>query len=414
VPRVGDDNPFGLRGLAFPLRGPLLRATAVNFFFCAAMNGFVLLPLYVEQLGGTAAEIGLVMGVYSAVGIVCQPLVGPWVDALGRRPFVFFGVLTVMASALLAAVSSGIGALALVRVIQGLGFSAFFVANFSHVIDLVPVERRGWALGLYGVSGFVSTALAPLVGELVVRWFGFRPLFVLCAAFAGVAAALAFGMREHPRDAPRPVRGAGWARSGAREVFRRHMAVTLFFGLGAGTVFAFMPTFAVSLGVSTLALFYTAYACAAMAVRIFGGRLIDTRGRRAVIVPSMFVQAGSVGLLAVVGVTLGPDSAVPALPALVVCGLMAGGAHGYLYPGLAAMVADQADEARRGFVVGVFSAVYLVGNAGGAMAFGYVAAALGYGRMWALVTACLLLGCGLSLRLAEGAAAPKTVTAAAT
>ncbi len=412
MPRVGDDNPFGLHGRAFALRGPFLRATVTNFFFCAAMNGFVLLPLYVQQLGGTAVDIGLVMGVYSAVGIVCQPLVGPWVDALGRRPFVLFGVTTVMGSALLAAVTTGIGWLALVRVVQGIGFSAFFVANFSHVIDLVPVERRGWALGLYGVSGFVSTALAPLIGEFVVRWFGFRPLFVLCAVFAALAAAFAFGMRERPRDAPRPVRGIDWARSGVEEVFRRHMGVTLFFGLGSGTLFAFMPTFAVSLGVSTLALFYTAYACAAMAVRILGGRLIDTRGRRAVIVPSMFLQAGAVGLLALVGVLVGPASGVPVLPVLVVCGFMAGAAHGYLYPGLAAMVADQADEARRGFVVGVFSAVYLVGTAGGTMAFGYVAHAIGYGRMWALVAACLLGGGSLALRLAEGPAARKAVATA--
>ena len=46
--------------------------------------------------------------------------------------------------------------------IQGIGFSAFFVANFSYVIDLVPPARRGWALGIYGVSGLASTALAPL------------------------------------------------------------------------------------------------------------------------------------------------------------------------------------------------------------------------------------------------------------
>jgi MFS family permease len=87
---------------------------------------------------------------------------------------------------------------------------------------------------------------------------------------------------------------------------------------------------------------------------------------------------------------------------------MAGGAHGFLYPGLAALVADQAAEARRGAVVGVFSGVFLVGNAGGAFVFGYVAHALGYGVMWGLVAALLLAGAGLSLRLAAdtpGAAA---------
>lgn len=66
---------------------PFARATVVNFFFWAALNGFVLLPIYVQQLGGTEIEIGLVMGIYSGVGIVLQPVIGPWVDAIGRKPF---------------------------------------------------------------------------------------------------------------------------------------------------------------------------------------------------------------------------------------------------------------------------------------------------------------------------------------
>ena len=64
-----------------------VRATITNFFFFFSLNCFILLPLYIEGAGGTEIEIGIVMGLYNAVGILCQPLVGPWVDALGRRSF---------------------------------------------------------------------------------------------------------------------------------------------------------------------------------------------------------------------------------------------------------------------------------------------------------------------------------------
>src|SRR5437763_1229116 len=103
------------------------RAMLTSFFFFSSQNGFVLLPLYVKQLGGNEVEIGFVMGIYSAVGIVCQPLLGPWVDALGRRPFMLVGIACVLASALLAAVADNVPLLVAVRVLQGLGFSAFFV-----------------------------------------------------------------------------------------------------------------------------------------------------------------------------------------------------------------------------------------------------------------------------------------------
>lgn len=379
---------------------PFVRATVTNFFFFLGLNGFVLLPIHIQQLGGNEIQIGLVMGVYSAVGIICQPLIGPWVDVVGRRPFMLLGIGLALAAALLAALPGGVGLLALVRALQGMGLSFYFVAAFSYVVDIIPTARRGWALGIYGISGFVSTAVAPLIGEWVVRTAGFRTLFVFSAVLTLVPAALVWPLPETPRPGGLPARLApGAVRAALEDVLHRHMMVAMFFGLGSGTIFAFLPTFAEDLGVTTLSLFYTAYSLAAIAVRLTGGRLIDTRGRRAVIVPSMFVQAASTGLLALLGVLVTRSSDTPVLPVLFVAGLAAGAAHGFLYPALAALVTDATPPTRRAAVVGVFSAVMLVGQSLGAFAFGYVANGLGYGAMWALLTALLLVGLLVSLRL---------------
>lgn len=377
------------------------RATITNFFFFFSMNGFILLPLYIHGLGGTAVDIGVVMGLFNAVGILCQPVVGPWIDALGRKPFMLAGVGLVIAAALLAAAVPSIPALVLVRVLQGLGFSCFFVANYSYVIDLVLPARRGWALGLYGVAGLVATALAPLVGEWVIHRFGFRPLFAMSAALAVVAAVFVWYLKERRREVALPVRGFPWERGGLADVLHLPMAVVLFFGLGAGTIFVFLPTFAESLGVRTLALFYTAYAVAAIGVRVFGGQLIDTRGRRAVIVPSMFIQTAATALLAALGFLVTRTSQTPVVPALFLAGLMSGCAHGFLYPGLAALVTDQTPATRRGVVVGIFSAVFLAGQTSGSFLFGYVTHAVGYAFMWSVLSALLLVGSALSLKMAR-------------
>ena len=380
---------------------PFVRATVTNFFFFLGLNGFVLLPLYVQQLGGNEAQIGLVMGLYTGVGIVCQPLVGPWVDVVGRRPFMLTGIGLSVGASLLAAASAGVGLLAVVRVLQGIGVSLFFVASFSYVLDIIPPSERGWALGIYGVSGFVSTAVAPLLGEWVIRTVGFRVLFTLSAALGVVTFALVWPVREAPRGAGGPLRLApGTVRAALEDVLHRHMLVTMFFGLGSGTIFAFLPTFAENLGVTTLSLFYTAYSLAAIAIRVAGGRLIDTHGRRAVIVPSMFVQAAATGVLALLGALMSRTSATPVLPALFVAGLLSGGAHGFLYPGLAALVTDTTPEARRAAVVGIFSAMLLTGQTAGAFTFGWIATAAGYGSMWGALTALLLVGCLAALRLA--------------
>jgi MFS family permease len=380
------------------------RTTITNFFFWGGLNLFVLLPLYVKQQGGTEVEIGVVMGLYSAAGILSQPLIGMWVDAVGRRPFMVAGVGTALATAvvLASAPSHPILVVGLLRLLQGIGFSAFFVANYTLVLDLVPVERRGWALGIYGVSGLIAMALAPLAGEWVIRRFGFRTFFGLSAVLLVVALGLVLWITRRRRRPRVAVAGLPRLRDVAAEALRLHMALAAFFGLGNGALFTFMPTFGEALGIRTLALFYTAYAGSAMLVRVIGGRLIDTRGRRAVIVPSMLAQASATGVLASLGLLAEAGSQVPVLPFLFLTGLMAGGAHGFLYPGLAALVTDVTPEARRATVVGIFSAVFLAGNALGAFVFGYLAHGVGYGPMWFSLTLLLLVGFLLSVRLEPG------------
>src|SRR3990170_2018375 len=222
--------------LSSVLTRQFFRITSMNFFFFASVNAFVLLPLYIHRLGGNEAQIRVGMGMYNAAGIFCQPLVGAWVDRVGRRPFMVFGISLVVAASLGFNLFASLALFAALRAFQGIGFSAFFVSNYTMVVDLVPPERRGWALGIFGISGLLSTALSPLAGELLIR---------------------------------------------AR-------------------------------------------------------------------------------------------ATIPVLPFLFLSGLLAGGAHGLLYPALAALLMDETAEARRGSVVGIFSSVFLAWSALGAFVFGYV------------------------------------------
>jgi MFS family permease len=96
---------------------------------------------------------------------------------------------------------------------------------------------------------------------------------------------------------------------------------------------------------------------------------------------------------------------VPVLPVVVGTGLLSGVAHGFLYPALAALVADDAPPARRGAVIGVFSALFLAGQAGGAFTFGGFAHGFGYPLMWLVLTAGVVAGAVISVGLPRPAAA---------
>lgn len=377
-----------------------------NFFFFAALNGFVLLPLYIQRLGGDEADIGLVQGLYSAAGIVCQPVVGALVDYLGRRFFMRVGAGLLVVSCALFVVSSPLPLLGALRALQGVAFSTFFVANYIHVVEMVPAERRGWALGIFGLSGLVSTSLAPLVGELMIRRFGFPWFFAAATVVAAGAASVVWRVQDVRPAALGARPGLHVIREGLLQLRHMHMLLAFFFGLGTGTIFTFLPTFGEFLGVTSVGLFYTAYAGAAMLVRVAGGTLIDVRGRRAVIIPSMFVQTCATCTLALVALLFRPALGLPVLPFLFLAGFLAGGAHGFLYPAMSALLMDVTPERRRGSAVGIFSSVFLVGNSIGAIVFGYVAHGLGYPVMWGALTLLLAVGFVASFRLRVGYAAP--------
>ena len=175
------------------------------------------------------------------------------------------------------------------------------------------------------------------------------------------------------------------------------MALGAAFGLGQGVMFTFFPTYALDLGVRWVGLFAVAYSGAALGVRATASGLTDTVGRRAVIIPALGLPAVAAGLLA--SLALLARSGAPAGPSPPWSGLLAGGAHGFLYPALTALVVDLTPPARRGRVVGVFSACILAGQASGAAGFGPLAIVVGYGPMFGLLTVVLAVACALAFRL---------------
>src|SRR5690606_12827338 len=59
-------------------------------------TGFYLLlptlPLFIKDLGGLDAQVGLAAGVFTFAAVVARPLAGGLLDRYGRRPFLLAGL----------------------------------------------------------------------------------------------------------------------------------------------------------------------------------------------------------------------------------------------------------------------------------------------------------------------------------
>ncbi|MGH7410994.1 MAG: MFS transporter [Candidatus Methylomirabilis sp.] len=343
-------------------------ASLSNFFFFTSVNAFSLLPLYIKALGGTESQIGGIMGTYSLTAIMFQPLAGALADRFGRKRFLLLGSALGILASLGFAFSSRLDfRFFLLRLLQGVGFSAFYVSNLTLVADIVPQSRRGQAVGLFGISGLITIALSPALGEQLMHSAGYSALFqaAAAAAAAGLLTSLAFQDRSSPRTAPL-ASGLSSLIPPARML--PPIFLSLVFGLMSGTVFVFLPTYAMQVGLSRIGAFYIAYSAAAIGVRLAFGSLSDRRGRRHVILPALLLMAsGSLGLVWL---------AAPV--GLWVVGALNGMAHGLLFPALSAYVIDLAEPEERGRALGAFSTALLLGSTLASFVFGVVAERFGY------------------------------------
>ena len=66
-------------------------ATIANFAFFVGVTAFFTLPVRLQALNASRAEIGRVMGVFGLASLFAIPATGALVDRYGRRPFVIAG-----------------------------------------------------------------------------------------------------------------------------------------------------------------------------------------------------------------------------------------------------------------------------------------------------------------------------------
>jgi multidrug resistance protein len=148
------------------------------------MIGLVLvipfLPFYAERMGASSAEIGILIGAFSAAQLVSAPWWGKLSDHYGRRPLLIIGLGASAAAYVVFAFATNYWLLLASRVVQGLGGGTVGVVQ-AYVTDLTPPNERAKTLGWLSAATSLGAVLGPAMGSLLVQAFG-RPAPGLAAA----------------------------------------------------------------------------------------------------------------------------------------------------------------------------------------------------------------------------------------
>ena len=340
------------------------------------------LGTYGQQHQASLLTIGLLLAVYDGAEVVLKPVFGTLVDRVGPRPVLIGGLIgfAVASAAFVAAGDPGL--LGVVRFGQGAAAAAFSPAASTLVARLTPAGGHGRRFGSYGAWKGLGYTLGPLLGGGLVTLGGYDALFATLAGLAVIVAVWVVCVVRRVEPLPR-------RRSTVVDLVRRLTrrgflvptlvlaAATAALSIGVG----FLPILAASAGANALAggaMVSALSACAALS-QPWAGRAFD--GGR------LSYRVGTTAGLAlcVAGFLIAASVAGPV--GLIIGAITIGLGAGVLTPlGFAALAASAPAE-RLGETMGSAEVGRELGDAGGPILVGAIAAAstLGAGLVGAAV-----------------------------
>jgi predicted MFS family arabinose efflux permease len=363
----GDDTSSAPRLFTLPFT---LTCLTGFLLFTSFMLLLGVLPLYLkDDLGGSDAAVGLIIGVFAFAALFPRPFIGREIDRSGSKRFLVAGAVIFVSSSLLYFVADSIPALLGVRVWHGIGMACFHTAAFTFIAELAPAHRRGEAMGIWGMMSTFATAIGPFAGLTIRENVGDSAVFLASALCGVLALSIIAFVREPHREAP----AAGMPPGGLFEPSVvppaiLALAVTLVYG----TVSSFILLYADEQGIERKGLYFTVFAGAVLLARLFGGRVSDQRGRWAVILPSFVLTVCAMLVLSVTS----------SLALLLLTGALFGLAFGAGNPAMTALAIDLVRPDRRGAGMATYTSAFELGIGSGSVVMGLVAAGVGYSTMF--------------------------------
>lgn len=178
----------------------------VGVSFIDRVGGTMLFPffsLYItSKFGVGMTQAGIVLGLFSAFGMVGNMIGGALTDKLGRRKLIIAGLLFSAFSTLSLGLVNEMAVLYPLAVFVGLFSSMAGPAHQAMIADILPEEQRTEGFGLMYVVGNLAWIIGPSIGGFVANRSYFA-LFVTDAIVSTVVAILFYFLIAETMPAPK-------------------------------------------------------------------------------------------------------------------------------------------------------------------------------------------------------------------
>ena len=341
---------------------------AGSFFFFGSFNMILPeLPEFLTNLGGADYK-GLILSLFTLTAMVSRPFSGKLADTIGRIPVMIVGsVVCVMCSFIYPALTS-IYSFFVLRFFHGFS-TGFTPTGFTaYIADIVPIDRRGEAMGLLSTFGTLGMAGSPAIGGWISYHYSLDALFYCSSLFGFIAVMIFSGVKE-TLTSQEPfhrnhlkIKKEDWFE---KRVLMPCIIMALS-SISFGTIVTLVPDLSSSLGMTNKGAVFTGFSLASVAVRIAAGKISDKYGRKSVLYFSTVLISTAMLIIGLADKQW----------LLWTGGVLYGMAYGMNSPTLFAWVTDLSDENNRGRAFGSIYISLEFGIMIGALLSGFIFAYL--------------------------------------
>jgi predicted MFS family arabinose efflux permease len=357
-----------------------------------AMVGFYLLlsvvPLYAEEAGGGNSGAGLATAVFMLSTVLTQAWMPRVLARFGYRAVLAAGLLLLGLPAFFYIPLGEVPAILAVTLLRGAGFGAAIVALAALVVELAPPDRRGEALGLYGVVLTLPSVFCAALGLWLVESFGYSSAFLLGAATPLLAFVGALGICSSDGRQERSGAGllSGLRRGPLLRVFLLFVSCTA----ASGVVVTFLPLSAPGPGLFSAATALLLLGVASTLSRWWAGRFGDRRDPHLLLAPGLVLAALGMVALSLEGF------------ALLGGALLFGAGFGTLQNATLLLIMERVPKAEYGLGSTLWNLAFDAGTGAGAFVFGFVVGAAGFFWSFCICAALLVAALGFIPGTGEG------------
>ena len=266
-----------------------------HMLFSASFNMMIPeLPNYLSGLGGAEYK-GWIIGIFTITAGLSRPFSGKLADTIGRIPVMFIGTFACVFCSLLYPALAFVSGFLAIRFLHGLSTGFKPTGTAAYVSDIVPVARRGEALGWLGVFLSLGGSASPPLGSWIVQVWSVNAMFYASAVFALFSIVILYKMEESLVQK----QAFSWSllRITKADIFdplALPAAILMLFAYSSyGVMLTLVPDLCDQTGITNKGAFFTWFTLASILTRLTSGRVSDRLGREPVLAVSVIVMGVS-------------------------------------------------------------------------------------------------------------------------